>query len=188
MRYTIILLVLFYLSSCSEGNADFYSLGLKSFRAENLSLAKNQFSMIKSNDPKYESARAYLEKIDSIQKGEYNLYKGEALVKQRIKDTLMKQHAGNYKIEVNGVSSKDAVEVYLLKMDGDADWLWVYDIDGIKKIDDRKNGWWSIQDSTLTVNITGNSGVIEEVYNFNDGYFRNVQIKKRFLVRTQKTF
>ncbi len=45
--------------------------------------------MNKSNDPKYESARAYLVKIDSIQKAKFNLYKEEALAKQRIKDTLM---------------------------------------------------------------------------------------------------
>ncbi len=84
--------------------------------------------------------------------------------------------------------SKDAVEVYLLKKDGNAEWLWVYNIDGIKKIDDRKNGWWSVQDSTLSVNIRDNSGVLEEVYNLNDGYFRNVKIEKRFLVTPQKTF
>ena len=100
----------------------------------------------------------------------------------------MLQHAGNYLIEVNGISSEDAVEVYLLKKDGDAEWLWVYDIADKRKIDDRDSGWWSIRDSTITVNIRGNSGLMTEDYKLNDRYFRNVHITKRFLVKTNKVF
>lgn len=188
MKHTCKILFLFFLLSCSESKPAFYSLGLKSFNADNLSLAKNQFSMVKSDDPRYESAQHYIRKIDSVEKVRFGLYEEEAYVKQRRKDSLMQKHAGNYKIEVIGLSSKDAVEVYLLKEDGDADWLWVYDIAGTRKIDDRSDGWWSMKDSTITISIRGNSGIMEEVYKLDGEYFRNVDIKKRFLVKTNKLF
>lgn len=188
MKHTCKILFLFFLLSCSENKPEFYSLGLKSFNTDNFSLAKNQLSMVKSDDPRYESAQDYIRKIDSVEKVRFRLYEEEAHVKQRRKDSLMHKHAGNYKIEVAGVSSKDAVEVYLLKEDGNANWLWVYDIAGTKKIDDRKDGWWTILDSTITISIRGNSGIIEEVYKLNGEYFRNVDIKERFLVRTVKSF
>lgn len=188
MRHTVQIMILIFLIACCEDKPDFYSLGLKSFSSDKFSLARNQLLMVKEDDSLYQYAQNYIKKIDSLEKLRKKLFQEGNLVKQRTKDSLMQRYAGNYMIEVNGVSSKNAVEVYLLKKNGNAVWLWVYDIDNAKKIDDRSEGWWTIRDSTIIINIRGNSGVIEETYKFNNGAFRNIQLKKRYLEKTLKTF
>ena len=80
MKNTFIILFLLFLFSCSEGNPEFYSLGLMSFGADNLSLVKNQFSMVKSDNPQYKSAQEYIKKIDSIERLRLKLYEEGAIV------------------------------------------------------------------------------------------------------------
>ncbi len=188
MRFSLLSIILIFLSSCSEKKPDFYYLGLKSYNVENYSLAKNQLSMIKEDHSMYQTAQIYLKKIESLEKLNSRMVQEKYLFEKKINDSLLLIFSGNYKIEVDGVSSKDAVEVYLLKNDGTAEWLWVYDIANSKRIDDRKNGWWTIQDNIIKINIRGNSGVIEEVYKSENGSIRNTQLKRRFLRRTLVTF
>lgn len=96
--------------------------------------------------------------------------------------------AGNYEIEVKGVSSDQSVEVYLLEEDGNASWLWLYhNGKGGAIVDDKKNGTWTASKSDLSISIRGNSGMIVESYEIRNGVLTNTLLPKRHLKTTSFT-
>jgi len=188
MSRILTLAFLIFLMSCSD-EPNFLQLGIKSFKIQNYSLAKNQLRMIQPSDTSYQLAQRYLKKIDSIQ----NLHSLLVYEKDSIKgieiERQIKKHLGNYKVDVSGASMDKSVEVYSLNEGGKSVWIWVDYVGGNPVIDDRKEGtWWIDSKGNITIRIQGNSGPIEEIFSNTHGRFIESTRKKRSLVRTQESF
>ena len=176
------------LSSCVEDKPEYFELGKDSYDKGNYTLAKNQFSMVKSSNANFFKTRDFLFKIDSIQQDNLKeSIKQDSLAKILSKD-LRTKYSGNYKIEVLGTSSDKEVEIYILKDNGEAEWLWVYYKGNVVNIDDRKLGTWEATESSLNISIRGNSGIITEVYSEKNGALINNQLTKRRLEKTNESF
>lgn len=188
MKLQMLILLLFIITGCSEPEPNFFALGKKSYSASNYALAKNQFKMIKKADSNYVASQHYLRKIDSLEKLPIHT---EVLDKPKKKieiSSFRRKFAGIYKIEVDGVSSREEVEVYILQADGTAEWLWVEYIRGRRRIEDRSLGSWSANDESMSINIPGSTGTMTEVYELNNGTLRNNLITKRWLRKTDEAF
>lgn len=79
---------------------------------------------------------------------------------------------GGYMIMIEGQSQANSTEMYILHSSGKADWKFIEVAGGKTNILSEKSGTWSATDTSITIKINGNSGVIEEKYSNENGTFR----------------
>lgn len=73
-----------------------------------------------------------------------------------------------------------------MNKNGGASWLWIEnDGKGGANIEDRKTGTWTAKENGITINIRGNSGMINETYKLKNGILTNTQLPKRYLKKNE---
>lgn len=105
---------------------------------------------------------------------------------EKINDEYIEKYAGGYEVEVKGISSYNSVEVYILRKDGSAKWMYILnDGNGGANVDSEKDGKWEATKTSITIDINGNTGLITEKFNLKDGEFyddltgaRKLQLKR----------
>lgn len=92
------------------------------------------------------------------------------------------KYAGGYTVELEGVNSDDAAEIYILRNDGSAKWIYLKN-DGTEggKIESEKSGNWSATDKSISITCEGNSGPITENFEIKNGVFYDTMSGDRFL-------
>ncbi len=188
MPRKLIISFLIIMVSCADV-PNFLQLGIESFNSQNYSLAKNQLMMIEPSGTDFKLASQYLKEIDSIETSRAIKVQQRDSIRNIEIEGQIKEHLGNYKVDVNGATISKSVEVYSLKEEGKSVWLWVDYVGGNPVIDDRKQGsWWLDSKGSIIIRIQGNSGPLEEVFSNIDGHFVESNRKKRSLVKTQESF
>ena len=90
---------------------------------------------------------------------------------------FVKEYAGGYTVELDGISSDIAAEAYALKDDGTATWMLISNRGGEAKVTSRKQGTWNAYQNRIEITINGNTGLITEYFerNSSNQYFDNKQ-------------
>ncbi|RYD50677.1 MAG: hypothetical protein EOP52_13530 [Sphingobacteriales bacterium] len=92
------------------------------------------------------------------------------------------KYAGSYVIDVKGAPSSQEVEGYALRRDGTAKWmLIVNDGNGGASIQSEKNGTWVAEQDKIVVSIEGNTGLIQETWQLQNGLFYDANNSNRHL-------
>lgn len=89
-----------------------------------------------------------------------------------VNNQYLELFSGGYMIMIEGQSQANSTEMYILHSSGKADWKFIEVAGGKTNILSEKSGTWSATDTTITIIINGNTGVIEEKYSNDNGTFR----------------
>lgn len=82
------------------------------------------------------------------------------------------KYAGGYKVEVKNIYSNTTAEVYILRNDGSAKWMYIInDRNGGADVKSEKIGNWNATENSITINVNGNTGVITEEFKLINGEF-----------------
>ena len=96
-------------------------------------------------------------------------------------DQYIEKYAGSYTIEVRG-SPGESTEVYDLRDNGSAIWLWTEpDGRGGVKVGQKDRGTWSATDTSVTIKMQGRMGLVEEEYVLQNGILVSSQLGDRYL-------
>ncbi|MEO5912255.1 MAG: hypothetical protein ABIP95_15310 [Pelobium sp.] len=97
-------------------------------------------------------------------------------------DEYLTKYSGGYTVELDNVSSNNSAEVYILKNDGTAKWMYIKnDGNGGAEIDSEKLGEWKATETNITITCEGNSGPITEDFKLKDGRFYDTLTGERYL-------
>ena len=101
-------------------------------------------------------------------------------------NVYLDKYAGGYQVDVNNISSNNDAEVYVLRNDGSAKWMYILnDGNGGAKIQSEKNGNWTASENNITITINGNSGSIIEEFDLKNGEFYDKLTGERKLTLKQ---
>ena len=101
-------------------------------------------------------------------------------------NTFVTQYAGVYTVALIESSSDEAREVYELKEDGTAKWMWIVpDAEQGVKVDYEKTGAWTASEGRIEISVQGNSGMITEVFELRSGSFYSTKESDRYLKQNQ---
>ena len=74
---------------------------------------------------------------------------------------------------VDGLQNTNPSELYVLRPDGSAEWIFVnLDKGGLSTILSKKTGTWIASEQEVTITIKGNTGPISEKFSKSDDIFR----------------
>jgi hypothetical protein len=92
------------------------------------------------------------------------------------------KYAGAYTVELDNMSSNDAMEVYILRKDGTAKWMYLKnDGSGGANIESEKPGSWKGTETSISITCEGNSGFITEDFQLKQGRFSDTLTGERYL-------
>lgn len=91
---------------------------------------------------------------------------------ENINNQYIEEYAGGYQVEVKNVSSHNSTEIYILRNDGSAKWMYILnDGNGGANVDSEKEGKWEATKNSITIEIKGNTGLITERFDLKNGEF-----------------
>ncbi len=94
------------------------------------------------------------------------------------------KYAGNYTVKSNTKHCDAAKEIYVLKYDGTAKWMFV-DVDENIPLEKAKYGIWRVNGSTLNISYQEDNQVETEHFVLEDGCFYDKNSDERYLQLTQ---
>ncbi len=99
-------------------------------------------------------------------------------------NTYTTKFAGNYMVKSDNYSFGEAKEIYVLKYDGTAKWMFV-DVNENIPLDKAKYGVWRVNGSTLQITYTEDNEVETEHFILQDGCFYDEKSGERYLQLSQ---
>ncbi|RDC66165.1 hypothetical protein [Adhaeribacter pallidiroseus] len=94
------------------------------------------------------------------------------------------KYAGNYTVKSDHYALSDAKEIYVLKYDGTAKWMFV-DVNENIPLEKAKYGIWRVNGSILNISYQEDNHVETEHFVLEDGCFYDKNSGKRYLQLTQ---
>lgn len=99
-----------------------------------------------------------------------------------VNNEYLDKYSGGYTVELENISSNDAFEVYILKNNGEAKWMYIKnDGNGNADIESEKSGNWTASEINISITCEGNSGPITEDFKLKDGRFYDTLTGERYL-------
>ncbi|QNF32231.1 hypothetical protein HUW51_05610 [Adhaeribacter swui] len=92
--------------------------------------------------------------------------------------------AGNYMVKSDRYSINEAKEIYVLKYDGTAKWMFV-DVNETIPLEKTKYGVWHVNGSTLNITYQDENSLETEQFVLDDGCFYDQGSGERYLQLTQ---
>ena len=105
----------------------------------------------------------------------------DSLKIKRNDNEYLNKYSGGYTVELDNVLPNTSAEVYILKSDGTAKWMYIKNDGGNAEIESEKLGDWSATETSITITCAGNSGSITEDFKLKDGRFYDTLTGERYL-------
>jgi len=93
---------------------------------------------------------------------------------------FINQYAGGYTVEVDSYKGT-TVEVYILKKDRTAEWMWIKNSNGNAVIDDDQKGNWSAKSGDIAITCQGKNEASTEEFILKNGKFYDTLTGTRYL-------
>lgn len=110
--------------------------------------------------------------------------KGQALSLEPEVNLYTTKYAGNYTVKSDDYALSEAKEIYVLKYDGTAKWMFV-DVNENIPLEKAKYGIWQANGSTLHISYQEGNKVETEHFVLQDGCFYDKNSGERYLQLTQ---
>ena len=94
------------------------------------------------------------------------------------------KYAGNYTVKSDQYSVSEAKEIYVLRYDGTAKWMFV-DVNESIPLEKTKYGIWHVNGSTLNITYQDENRLETEHFVLDDGCFYDQNSGERYLQLTQ---